>query len=342
MTAVEEMQFPTVDTTEPPEAKPARRKTNAGALAVRVCAELLGTFLICFVIYVVSTIGCSIYGIDLTFIAVVTGLTYAAATVALGGVCGAQFNPAVTIAAMLTSKTGLLEGVLNIIAQVVGAIGAGALTVSLLPTSDSTDLSVWLTTAVNGFDSGSVSYSTLSYYGLSSFGITFAILVEIVACVMIVAGAMRTPGEHGESSFGHAVAVGLTYGIGAAICYPITGAALNPARATGIAIFAQGQGLTVEPLSQLWVFWVCPVLAAALVALPMVIAQMVAERPTAKPAVAETEAGDAAEQAESGYADDGEAAGYVGGAEGMSGDDAAVGDDQADAQGDADKGVESH
>mgnify|MGYP000199413527 CR=1 FL=1 len=42
--------------------------------------------------------------------------------------------------------------------------------------------------------------------------------------------------------------MGLAYGIGTAITYPVTGAALNPARATGIAIFAQNQGLNEEPL----------------------------------------------------------------------------------------------
>ena len=55
----------------------------------------------------------------------------------------------------------------------------------------------------------------------------------------------------------------------------MTGAALNPARATGIAIFTQNQGLNEEPLQQLWVFWICPVLAAAVVALIVIISGMV-------------------------------------------------------------------
>ena len=73
-----------------------------------------------------------------------------------------------------------------------------------------------------------------------------------------------------------AASIGLAYGLGAAITYPITGAGLNPARSTGIAIFAQNIGLTQEPLQQLWVFWIAPVLAAAVVALVMISLQLIA------------------------------------------------------------------
>ena len=111
-----------------------------------------------------------------------------------------------------------------------------------------------------------------------TFSITLAIAVEVIAGIVIVAAALRTTGEHGESSTNHAVAMGLTYGIGTAIAYPVTGAALNPARATGIAIFAQNQGLNEEPLQQLWVFWICPVLAAAVVALIVIVSGMVSTK----------------------------------------------------------------
>ena len=136
---------------------------------------------------------------------------------------------------------------------------------------------IWMTPTINGFDKNSVSYSTLGNYGVT-FSITLAIAVEVIAGIVIVAAALRTTGEHGESSTNHAVAMGLTYGIGTAIAYPVTGAALNPARATGIAIFAQNQGLNEEPLQQLWVFWICPVLAAAVVALIVIVSGMVSTK----------------------------------------------------------------
>ena len=130
--------------------------------------------------------------------------------------------------------------------------------------------------------------------------------------------------------------MGAAYGVGAAITYPVTGAALNPARATGIAVFAQGQGLTTEPLQQLWVFWVCPVLAAAVVALVMIVAQMAKDAAAKKRAAAAAaeapESADADVFADQDFADQASAEQA----------DAEVDGEQPDAQRDADEGVERH
>ena len=252
-------------------------ETKQQPLALRVCAELAGSFLLCFAIYAFSTWGSAVYGINMAFIALLTGIVYAAATVIFGSISGAQFNPAVSVAAMLTGKTHVLDGILYIIAQVLGGIGAGAAIRFLLPASEQVTFKIWMTPTINGFDKNSVSYSTLGNYGVT-FSITLAIAVEVIAGIVIVAAALRTTGKHGESDTNHAFAMGLAYGIGTAIAYPVTGAALNPARATGIAIFAQNQGLNEEPLQQLWVFWICPVLAAAVVALIVIISGMVSTK----------------------------------------------------------------
>ena len=196
------------------EATPITKEEQSKPLTLRVGAELVGSFIICFAIYAICSLGSAVYGINMAFIALLTGIVYAAVTVIFGSISGAQFNPAVSVAAMLTGKTHVLDGILYI-------------------------------------------------------------AVEVVAGIIIVASALRTTDGHGESKTNHAVAMGLAYGIGTAITYPVTGAALNPARATGIAIFAQNQGLNEEPLQQLWVFWICPVLAAAVVALVVIVAGMI-------------------------------------------------------------------
>ena len=235
------------------EATPITKEEQSKPLALRVGAELVGSFIICFAIYAICSLGSAVYGINMAFITLLTGIVYAAVTVIFGSISGAQFNPAVSVAAMLTGKTHVLDGILYIIAQVLGGIGAGAAIRFLLPTSEQVTFKIWMTPTVNGFDKNSVSYSTLGNYGVT-LGITLAIAVEVVAGIIIVASALRTTDGHGESKTNHAVAMGLAYGIGTAITYPVTGAALNPARATGIAIFAQNQGLNEEPLQQLWVF----------------------------------------------------------------------------------------
>ena len=238
------------------EATPITKEEQSKPLTLRVGAELVGSFIICFAIYAICSLGSAVYGINMAFIALLTGIVYAAVTVIFGSISGAQFNPAVSVAAMLTGKTHVLDGILYIIAQVLGGIGAGAAIRFLLPTSEQVTFKIWMTPTVNGFDKNSVSYSTLGNYGVT-LGITLAIAVEVVAGIIIVASALRTTDGHGESKTNHA------------------GAALNPARATGIAIFAQNQGLNEEPLQQLWVFWICPVLAAAVVALVVIVAGMI-------------------------------------------------------------------
>lgn len=283
----------------------------------------------------VCSLGSSIYGLNMAFIAAGVALAYGAVTWMLGSVSGGQFNPAVTVAAMLASKTRAVDGVAYIVAQLVGAIGAGALLRFLLPTSDSIAMKVWLTPAVNGFGEGSVAYSTVNSVGIS-FGITLAIVVEVVAGLIVVGTAMRSTDESGRPGASYAPAMGAAYGVGAAITYPVTGAALNPARATGIAVFAQGQGLTTEPLQQLWVFWVCPVLAAAVVALVMIVAQMAKDAAAKKRAAAAAaeapESADADVFADQDFADQASAEQA----------DAEVDGEQPDAQRDADEGVERH
>lgn len=57
--------------------------------------------------------------------------------------------------------------------------------------------------------------------------------------------------------------------------YQVTGAGLNPARSTGIAILAQSHKLATSPLGQLWAFWVAPIFAAALVGFVMLLTRLV-------------------------------------------------------------------
>ena len=87
------------------EATSITKEEQSKPLALRVGAELVGSFIICFAIYAICSLGSAVYGINMAFIALLTGIVYAAATVIFGSISGAQFNPAVSVAAMLTGKT---------------------------------------------------------------------------------------------------------------------------------------------------------------------------------------------------------------------------------------------
>ena len=84
-------------------------ETKQQPLALRVCAELAGSFLLCFAIYAFSTWGSAVYGINIVFFALATGLAYAAVTAIFSRVSGGQLNPAITVASVLVSKTKILD-----------------------------------------------------------------------------------------------------------------------------------------------------------------------------------------------------------------------------------------
>ena len=90
------------------------------------CAPIGRQLLLCFAIYAFSTWGSAVYGINIVFFALATGLAYAAVTAIFSRVSGGQLNPAITVASVLVSKTKILDGILYVIAQVIGAIAAAS------------------------------------------------------------------------------------------------------------------------------------------------------------------------------------------------------------------------
>lgn len=304
----------------------AEQSTSAHAkptLPVRVLAELVGTFMVCFVTYAVTTYVLTLTGNtnNILLVALTIAATYALATLLFARYSGAQFNPAVTLASLFIGRTHWLDALLYVIAQVVGAIAAGAAVIKFLPVSEQLKLSMWLSasgysSSVNGF--GTASPSTVMLQGSGAeFSQTSAIIIELVITLLVVATVIATmsPADGKSNGNRQAIASALAYGIATLIAFPITGASINPVRATGIALFAQGQSLAVEPLSQIWLFWVCALLAGAIVALCIIIVRVLAAqsnkpKKAKSPAVVEQEDTDTsaddetAQQTESSDAED--------------------------------------
>ena len=262
-------------------AKPVRRRIRPRDVRwIRAAAELAGTFLICAVIYLSYSFGQLVMGQPSVVLPVLgTALTYLVVTAMLGGVSGGHFNPAVTVAAMFTSQISMVDGLIYIVAQVIGAIGAGALAVALVPVSKSVPDRTWLMFSVNGFAGGSPAAATLGQQHIA-FGAPMAIVVELIGCMIVVAAAITTLRSDGRARRNHALYTGLAYGVGVLVTYPITCSGLNPARSTGIAIFAQSKHMAVSPISQLWLFWICPLLAASLVALVIIVTSIITDNMT--------------------------------------------------------------
>ncbi|RBP99279.1 aquaporin [Bifidobacterium xylocopae] len=249
--------------------------------AMQVAAEFAGTFMICFAVYAVSSWGRIPSGTTPLAAALTFALAFLAAGSIFGTVSGAHFNPAVTFAAMFTAQTGWIQGLLYIFGQLLGAVAAGAAVVAVLPFTKENDGKVWLAAAVNGFDKGSPSAQMLGQYHLS-FGVALAIVAELIASLIVVGTAVTSLTEDGRSKEGHVLRSAAAYGVGVMITYPVTGAGLNPARSTGIALFARGKGLAVDPLSQLPIFWICPLMAGAVVGLIVILCHMIVDGARAK------------------------------------------------------------
>ena len=259
-------------------AKPVRRRIRPRDVRwIRAAAELVGTFLICAVIYLSYSFGQLVMGQPSVVLPVLgTALTYLVVTAMLGGVSGGHFNPAVTVAAMFTSQISMVDGLIYIVVQVIGAIGAGAIAVAFVPVSKSVPEAKWLILSVNGFSGGSPAAVSLAPRHIT-FGAPMAIVVELIGCIIVVATAITTLRSDGRARRNHALYTGLAYGVGVLVTYPITCSGLNPARSTGIAIFAQSKHMAVSPISQLWLFWICPLLAASLVALVIIVTSIITD-----------------------------------------------------------------
>jgi len=132
-----------------------------------------------------------------------------------------------------------------IVAQVVGAIAAAA--VLYLVASGKAGF------VAGGFASNG--YGELSPGGYS---LTAALVIEVVLTaffLIIILGS-----THGRAPAGFApIAIGLGLTLIHLVSIPVTNTSVNPARSTGVALFAD-----TAALSQLWLFWVAPILGGVI------------------------------------------------------------------------------
>jgi aquaporin Z len=231
------------------------------SLLVRLLAETFGTFLLTLVI-----VGMLVYGplnsAQALGIALGGAFAYIAGAAAVGRISGAHFNPAISLGAWLGGRISVGSMFSYWGAQLVGAILATAVLflslpralVELLGKENTPDV---FSSAVNGF--GELSPLYLQTQGGAQFDWWFALLIEVIISAVLVgvylgANDPRRPIGYGPLAVGSAIAA-LTL-----VSWFVTNTGMNPARSTAAAIFAGEWG-------QLWLFWVAPLVGAALAAL---------------------------------------------------------------------------
>ena len=214
----------------------------------RYAAEAIGTFWLVLggcgsavLAAAFPEVGIGLLGVSLAF-----GLTVLTMAYAIGHISGCHLNPAVTVGLMAGGRFPASDVVPYIIAQVVGGlIGAAVLYV--------------IASGAVGFDVAK-GFASNGYGDLSpgKYTLLAALVTEVVMTAMflfIIMGA-----THGSAPSGFApIAIGLGLTLIHLISIPVTNTSVNPARSTAVAVFAGG-----GYISQLWLFWVAPILGGAI------------------------------------------------------------------------------
>ena len=220
-------------------------------LMKRATAEFLGTFWLVF-----GGCGSAVLaakfpetGIGFLGVALAFGLTVLTMVYAFGHISGGHFNPAITIGMYTARRTPAADVAPYVIAQVLGAIaGAGVL---YIIASGKPGFSLDDGFAANG-------YAEHSPGGYSLLACLVAEVVLTFMFLMIILGVTDRRAPQGFA----ALTIGLALTVIHLVSIPVTNASVNPARSTGPALFVGGWAI-----SQLWLFWVAPLIGAILAGL---------------------------------------------------------------------------
>lgn len=211
-------------------------------------AELIGTFWLVFGGCGSAVLAAAFpeLGIGFAGVALAFGLTVLTAAYALGHISGAHFNPAISIGLWAGGRFEAKEVIPYIISQVIGAILAAS--VLFIIVQGKADFS-----GVGGFASNGFGDLSPGNYSLIS-----ALLIEVVLTAGFLIVIMGATDKLAPAGFAP-IAIGLALTLIHLISIPVTNTSVNPARSTGVALFAE-----TAALSQLWAFWVAPIVGGIL------------------------------------------------------------------------------
>ena len=189
-------------------------------------------------------VGIGLLGVSLAF-----GLTVLTMAYAIGHISGCHLNPAVSVGLLVGGRFPAKELISYIVAQVLGGIAAGGVLYLIASGKMGFDVSAGF--ASNGYGEHSPGgYSMLS-----------ALIIEIVMTGMFLFVIMGATDKRAPAGFAP-IAIGLCLTLIHLISIPVTNTSVNPARSTGVALYVGDWAL-----SQLWLFWVAPIIGGIIGAL---------------------------------------------------------------------------
>ena len=186
-------------------------------------------------------VGIGLLGVSLAF-----GLTVLTMAFAIGHISGCHLNPAISVGLWAGGRFPGSDVLPYIIAQVVGGVIAGGVLFIIASGQAGFDVSAGF--ASNGYGEHSPGGYTL----------LAALVCEVVMTMMFLLVIMGATDERAPKGLAP-VAIGLCLTLIHLISIPVTNTSVNPARSTGVALYAGEWAI-----SQLWLFWVAPIIGAVL------------------------------------------------------------------------------
>ena len=223
-------------------------------MSKRLGAEFLGTFWV-----VLGGCGSAVLaanfggdgnplGIGLLGVSLAFGLTVVTMAYAVGHISGGHFNPAVSIGLWAGGRFPASDLLPYIVAQVLGALAAGGVLYCIAHGTGTFSIDP---NAAGAFASNGYGTHSPGGYDLKSAAITEIVMTLFFLLVILGATSKLAP-----SGFAP-LAIGLALALIHLISIPVTNTSVNPARSTGVGVFAG----TVA-IQQLWLFWVAPAIGA--------------------------------------------------------------------------------
>lgn len=168
----------------------------------------------------------------------------------IGGISGCHINPAISISMLVAGKLSVRDTIFYVVFQCIGAIIGAGLLYAVASGNPTYRL------AVNGLGQNGFGIASSTNYSLA--GVFVAEVVLTFIFVLVVHGSTHERAPKGFAG----LAIGLTLAMIHIVAIPIDGTSVNPARSLGPAIFVGGTAL-----SQLWVFWVAPIIGGIIAAI---------------------------------------------------------------------------
>jgi aquaporin Z len=186
-------------------------------------------------------VGIGLLGVSLAF-----GLTVLTMAFAIGHISGCHLNPAVSVGLWAARRFNTRDLVPYIISQVAGGIAAGGVLYLIASGQDGFKLASGF--ASNGFGGHSP----------GKYSMVACLVTEVVMTMMFLFVILGATSKKAPQGFAP-VAIGLCLTLIHLVSIPVTNTSVNPARSTGVAVFAGDWAL-----SQLWLFWLAPVAGAVI------------------------------------------------------------------------------